>query len=415
MRRIHRALSVLALLALVTAFARPRAAATVPLYAARTGLMCQSCHFDPNGGGPRNDFGFAFAKNRHSLQPEDTTSAWHDLDLTNRVGDRFPLYFGVNQRFAYLMNSATTGDSIDRAGFFNMERALHVTFQPHPKLTLVYSEDAFATGPSATATATEAFGLLALKPSLYVKIGRFRNPFGLRMDDHTVATRNSFLDFTPGNFGGAGFLPYDPRFPDMGVEVGGDRGGWFGRASFTNGRSDLFSAAPYAETGAIKLGYNTSGYQGGVSFYDSEQHIRSFDSVGSPDGWINDRQVRWGYYTLTHYGPTAFIGEIAAGTDRAPDAVTQLPAETNRLAGFAEVDYAPDRDLNFRVRYDRVQLDRSTDATVRDFNTHSRYALEGEVVPVPFCEVRWALRYIDHQSNELHDEKQAFVMLHFSY
>ena len=27
------------------------------LYAARTGLMCQSCHFDPNGGGPRNFYG----------------------------------------------------------------------------------------------------------------------------------------------------------------------------------------------------------------------------------------------------------------------------------------------------------------------------------------------------------------------
>jgi hypothetical protein len=414
MRLIHRALSWLAAIVLVLSFARPRIADTVPLYAARTGLMCQSCHFDPNGGGPRNDFGFAFARNRHSLAAEDTTSAWHDLDLTNRVGDRFPLYFGVNQRFMYLVNSATKGDSIDRAGFFNMERALHVTFQPHPRLTLVYSTDAFATGPASTATSTEAFGLLAIKSSFYVKAGRFRNPFGLRLDDHTVATRNGFLDFTPGNFGSAGFLPYDPRFPDMGIEIGGDHGGWFGRASFTNGRSDLFTTAPYAETGAIKLGYNTSGFQGGLSFYDGEQHTRTFDVGGNADGWTNTRQARWGYYTLTHYGPTAFLGEIAAGTDRAPD-VLGRQSETNKLAGFAEVDYAPNRAVNFRARYDRLALDRSSDDTVRDLNTHNRYALEGEVVPVPFAEIRWALRYIDHVASSIHDEKQAFVMLHFAY
>src|SRR5690349_12595451 len=81
----------------------PRRATTVPLYAARQGLMCQSCHFDPNGGGPRNEFGFAFAKNRHSLEA-DTSGEWKDLDLTNRVGDKLPLYFGGNQRFMLISN-----------------------------------------------------------------------------------------------------------------------------------------------------------------------------------------------------------------------------------------------------------------------------------------------------------------------
>src|SRR5215470_12623283 len=65
-----------------------------PLYAARTGLACANCHFDPNGGGPRNAFGFAFAKNRHSTEAE-TDGAFKDLDLTNRVSEQLPLYFGV--------------------------------------------------------------------------------------------------------------------------------------------------------------------------------------------------------------------------------------------------------------------------------------------------------------------------------
>src|ERR1044072_6958765 len=62
-----------------------RNARTLPLYAARTGNMCAQCHFDPNGGGPRNDFGFMFARNRHSVEA-DTTGAWKDLGLTNKIG-----------------------------------------------------------------------------------------------------------------------------------------------------------------------------------------------------------------------------------------------------------------------------------------------------------------------------------------
>ena len=64
MRTALRAVPVLLVLASLTLLFAPRRAVTLPLYAARTGLKCQNCHFDPNGGGPRNDFGFMFARNR---------------------------------------------------------------------------------------------------------------------------------------------------------------------------------------------------------------------------------------------------------------------------------------------------------------------------------------------------------------
>ena len=180
----------------------PRGGQTLPLYAARTGLMCQNCHFDPNGGGPRNDFGFAFAKNRHALEAEDSTSAWHDLTLTNRVGENFPLYVGVNQRFMLITNSTLQSDSLDRLGFFNMENALHLTFQPHARLTMVYTRDGFDGGSSSK----EAFGMIGGFPlGGYLKAGRIRTPFGMRMDDHTVATRNGFLDFFAVNIFAAGY------------------------------------------------------------------------------------------------------------------------------------------------------------------------------------------------------------------
>lgn len=394
--RIVAALLVAVSLVLI---ARPRGVQSVPLYAARQGLMCQTCHFDPNGGGPRNEFGFGFAKNRHLLTPEDSTSRWANLTLTNRVGETMPVYFGVNQRFMLLSNQHRSVDRPERLGFFNMENAIHLAFQPHDKLTLVYTLDGFATGPTNVVRSKEAFGMIGGLPGNgYVKAGRFRVPFGLRMDDHTVATRNGFGDFGTGG----SFLPYDPRQADMGVEIGADRAGWSGRAAFTNGQSSLFTPNGYAEAKTFKLGYNNARFQAGASIYDDFQKAGTTPLV---------RFTRWSGYGLTHYGPFALLGEVAAGTDEDKVALDK----TNLMAGFVELDWAAKREYNMRVRYDRVVLDRDADQAIRDASTYHRYALEGEWVPVPFAELRWTLRYLDPKDPAQDIERQAYLQFHFSY
>src|SRR5262245_14230413 len=247
-----RAISILLACAPLAALLAPRGAETVPPYAGRHGLACGACAFDPNGGGPRNEFGFTFAKNRHSQEPEPE-GMWKDLNLTNRVGEAMPVYFGVNQRFMLLTNTTVNSDSLDRFGFFNMESAIHIAFQPHPRLTLVYTDDWFASAANAAAQAPrqrEAYGMIGGLPvDGYLRAGRFRVPFGLRMDDHTVATRASFESSA-----GTAFLPYDPRLPDMGLEVGAERAGIFGRASYTDGRANVLGPDPHAETKTLKLG-----------------------------------------------------------------------------------------------------------------------------------------------------------------
>ncbi len=46
----------------------PRQAQATPAYTAQTKLPCGKCHVNPAGGGPRNDFGNAFAANGHKLK-----------------------------------------------------------------------------------------------------------------------------------------------------------------------------------------------------------------------------------------------------------------------------------------------------------------------------------------------------------
>ena len=412
MRHALRAVAVALPLISLGMLVWPRGGTTVPLYAARTGLMCANCHFDPNGGGPRNDFGFAFARNRHSLEPEDSTSAWHDLSVVNRVGDNMPIYFGLNHRVLLLGNTTFSTDSLDRLGFFNMENAIHIAFQPHPRLALVHTQDG--------ATPRESFGWIGGFPlDGYIKIGAFRNPFGLRMDDHTVATRNGFLDFTYPGQPGPRFLPYDPRSTDEGIEMGATRAGVYGRAAFTNGRSSLFASpdlgpSPFAETKVVKVGYANSFFHGAASFYDDYQKNPGFDPIR--------RATRWGFFGLARYERCVVLGEIDAGTDE----LEASGAKRNLLAGFVEGDYAPMRSVNFRFRYDHMNLDRdgtevSPGETRSDLNTHDRYSVEGEYVPVPFAELRWTLRFIQHKldrdllGNDVADERQGYLQFHFSY
>lgn len=417
MRSLLRVGPIALAIAVIVSLLRAGPSTGLPLYAARQGLMCQSCHFDPNGGGPRNDFGFAFARNRHSLEP-DTSGQWKDLNLVNRVSDAMPVYFGVNQRFMLFSNARATQNPAERAGFFNMENALYITFQPHPRLTLVYSRDAFNDG----VLAQDAFGMISGFPlDGYVKAGRFRTPFGLRMDDHTVATREGFLNQS----GGPAFLPYDPRFPDMGVEIGGDKGNFFGRASFTNGVSQVFGSQPFAQTATAKLGYNMHAWQGGLSIYDDYEKSGPYPFR---------RATRWGYYGLTHWRKLQFIGEVGAGTDRYAKNDLFHPGThaANLLAGFGEADWTPSKWCNLRVRWDRLELNRdateltrtdgsNTQVSVSDLNAWNRYALEGEFLPVPFAELRWGLRTIvpvadrDIDGLEVKSERQGFLQFHFSY
>ena len=384
--------------ALVPLLFLPAPGESTPLYAARTGLACANCHFDPNGGGPRTAFGFAFAKNRHSTDAE-TSGVFKDLDLTNKVSEQLPLYFGVNQRFMTLVDGAQD-HGVDRFGFFSMETELHMAFQPHQKLTLVYTQDGFGTDARVT---REAWGMLGLGANYYLRAGVFRSPFGLRMDDHTVATRNGFTDFqSPQAF----VLPYDPRIADQGFELGGNRGELQGRLAFTNGESSPLNGGPntHAQTLAGKLAYVDERYQVGLSGYDQWEPEPALAG--------RTRADRWGAYALTHRGQVSLIGEIVSGTDQ--QVLGLGSPKVNKLGWFAEGDYQLNRGTNFRLRYDRLEGARVGDQSVRDALTYNRYGLEGEVVPVPFCEFRWTLRLIEPV--EARDtEKQAYVQVHLSY
>jgi len=83
-----------ALMLAVTVFT-PQGAKALPAYAARTGLACGQCHVDPGGGGPRNAFGRAFARNGHQIPGK---GRWASPGVRQRPGDGYdhPGYRGYD-------------------------------------------------------------------------------------------------------------------------------------------------------------------------------------------------------------------------------------------------------------------------------------------------------------------------------
>lgn len=372
----------LILLSIGLAVSGARTVSSLPTYAARTGLDCRSCHFDPNGGGPRNTLGFVYAKQRHDLAP-DPEPKWADLPATNAIGEA--LYIGTNTRLLYL--GSGRWDDVQVSSFFQMQGALSVVLQPHPNLAMVMVRDY---GEFSGDLTRDLYGLIQDSGGrYYVKAGRIRGVFGLRQDDHTAGTRSGFLTATAGGTGG--FLPYDARAVFSGLEAGVMQGDVSFSASLTNGGSAFASPA---QAVAAKLSHAVPYGRIGLSVYD---HMLTT---------TRSRSTRWSGYGLARVPGLPDLtlqGEIGFGTDDPGDGTKR-----NLLATFVQTDYRLHRAVTLRARYDFSDRFRSTPG-----NASERFAAEGEFTLVPFADLKLGYREVVPETSP--NEHQIIAMVHLYY
>jgi len=354
-------------------------ASALPLYATRQGLACATCHFDPQGGGARNDFGFQFEKNRHALTPD--TGKWADLVLANKIGDA--LYFGTNMRQQYTLVKEDGSASASVSTFFPMQGALYATFAPHPNLTITMNHD--------LRQVRDAWGMIHDLPlGLYVKAGQFRVPFGLRIDDHTGAMRAGFRDATVGSFGTSGFLPYDPRDVEGGLEVGlTPTFGLLASAAITNGGAAFVN---HAQALSGKVSYFGSRFIGGISGYHN---------YVSSSGRSETRGSLYG--GLTVLPDLQLLAE--AGIGRGDDGAGTL---TDPKGLYAEAGYRIARAWLVRAKYDFIDLDHRVAGRAQE-----RYTVETDYTPVPFADLKLSLRRV--VAEDAPDENQLLLQWHFYY
>jgi hypothetical protein len=350
--------------------AAPPRAHALPLYASREGKTCISCHYDPNGGGMRNDFGFLYCKNRHGL---DAEPKWASVTVDPRLNEWIAI--GMDTRLLYIASHSSGGPTLGASTFFPMQGQLNVAITPHDYLSIVMSRG--ITTDTNAFQARELYGLIhGLPHELYAKIGRFRLPFGLRQDDHTSYVR------TPQ------FLSYDSQADDAGIEVGRAGSRYFTQLSFTNGSGTI--SGERAQTFAGKAGMGGQRIAVGVSGFHQFQEL------------LGTTQDRWGIYGMSTWQKLTLIGEYGGGTQEAP---VSFGGTRNLWAAFAELDCRMARGINVRGKVDYLEPDRDVSGDL-----YRRWLVEMDVTPVPFTEMKLSFR--DH-NEEILGKYQEYLVQFF--
>ena len=224
-----------------------------PEFAAMEDKECIFCHLDPAGGGPRNPIGQVYEDNYFEF-PEDFDPE-AIMEAAEEVRQR--LTTAVNIRTAYIKTAHVDLEGRARAtctschssvdSFLLMQGELTVNAQASDKLRLTLSNNMGAT--------LNMFATVDAVPKhLYVKVGQFRVPFGLKQRDHNILVRQGY------NLGS--------HKRDVGIEVGGAYGKLFYNAAVVNGNRSAGQAADSNQhKGVVATAGSTLGpVRGGVSF-----------------------------------------------------------------------------------------------------------------------------------------------------
>ena len=283
---------VFLLSALLTVFLVSDSAAR-PEFAAMEDKECIFCHLDPEGGGPRNAVGQVYEDNYFEF-PEDFDP---EAIMEEAEAVRQRLTTAVNIRTAYIKtvhvdleeraiaSCNSCHSSVD--SFLLMQGELTVNAQASDKLSLTLSNN-MGTPLNMFATVD------AIPKHLYVKVGQFQIPFGLKQRDHNILVRQGY------NLGS--------HKRDVGIGVGGAYGKLFYNAAVFNGnRSAGQTVDPNQDKGwAATAGSTLGPMRGGVSFL--------LDS-----GRQSDREMTAGAFLTAALKNLALEGEFNFGSSLGDD------------------------------------------------------------------------------------------------
>ncbi|MCX6143468.1 MAG: hypothetical protein NTZ35_09625 [Ignavibacteriales bacterium] len=356
-------MSLRVLLAVAVSFILISASFSLPRFASRTNLPCQSCHINPSGGGMRSTFGANFGRDDISVK------AWQDEyaleDFSTKLNNF--ISYGADFRFLGFYESKTSPD-VSSSSFFPMQMDVYFNLAVSKKISL-YVNPAFG-----SYNRLEMFAIAKVLPlNGYLKLGRFAPSHGLRYDDHTSFIRQA----TPfRNYGGQ----------QSGVELALNPGPITIMGAVTNGmRGDLDGALPKAVFGKIE-GHGALGpvnLMAGISSYNDAsggQNLNLLEGYGAVT--ISER--------LTVMGTAEQIQGNSATMSLSSDLNQRnsLNSDLKQFAVMVEADYVLVQGFDLKFMYDF--FDPNTDVKS---GTAQRYSGGFEFMPMGGVEVRPMYRY----------------------
>ncbi|MCC6994653.1 MAG: hypothetical protein IT370_08600 [Deltaproteobacteria bacterium] len=289
-------------------------ARATPRFAARNGMPCAVCHVNPAGGGMRTAYGRGVFARLHLSSPT----------LQRVLGERGgnvlepelgrALTMGGDLRTGYLYAAAPGADPSLNT-FFVMQADLYLAAELGRHTTLYVDRGAYGAfeafallhaGLRETAADENAVGRAREPPSVsgYLKVGRFMPTYGLRMDSHSMFTREG--------------LGLGAGARDSGVEAG-------------------LYLGPVLLQGAYLKGALTDQSREGT-VYGRAEWLRG----GSGLRWMLGGSVAWTPNAAGRNPALAVPLDASAGV-REWKAALHLVASVGRLGLLGEVDWVVDR------------------------------------------------------------------------
>ena len=222
----------------------PIAAEARPEFATELNKECSFCHLDPAGGGPRNRIGEIFEENYFEFPEdfdldavtEDAKAVMKQLTTSFDFQTAFIKTTHVDEAQNAIASCNSCHSSVDRFLLMQAEVTFNAQASEHIRLTL----------SNNAGTTMNAFATVdAIPKHLYVKVGQFRLPFGIKQKDHNILVREGY---------GIG-----SNKRDVGVELGGTTGKVFYNAAFFNADNTI------AKGGLGTLGTQLGPVRAGIS------------------------------------------------------------------------------------------------------------------------------------------------------
>lgn len=191
----------------------------LPEFAAELNKDCTFCHIDPAGGGPRNHVGEIFEENYFEF-PED-----FDLDAVTDEAEEVvkQLTTSLDLQTAYINNMHADEEDGAVAGCSSCHSSVDKFFLMQAEVTFnaQASEHVRLTMSNNLGSILNAFATVeAIPKHLYLKVGQFRLPFGIKQKDHNILVREGY--------------DIGSNKRDVGLELGGSYGNTFYNAVLFN-------------------------------------------------------------------------------------------------------------------------------------------------------------------------------------
>ena len=347
-------------------------ALSLPRFASRTGLKCQSCHVDPSGGEMRQTFGVQYG--RDQLPVPEWSQNSDVTDFSNVITN----ILGVGADFRTIYYNRKLPDSTRRDGLFQMQGDLYINLHVARKVFIYLNVN------KGASSGFDAFALLNVLPaSGHLKIGRFIPDYGTNLDDHTAYVRQYTKlspEFDVVERTGAEAAVSPGPFTVLGGIYNADEGGGIpstNNKAFLGRGEGMFKISDGVTLG---LGGNVFSTKTGIAGV-SATYYGGFGSFSLGD--------------FTLLGETDWIKSSPAGL------------ATTALATYAEADYVVAQGVDIKLSYDFYDQD-------IHFKTgsKSRYSVGVEFFPVSGVEIRPVYRILKQQTPDIGTMNEFDLMLH---